>query len=151
MTAPRPEPSSGTLRPRGVLEASLYAENLDAGVRFYHGILGLEPFAHEEGRHAFFRTGGGQVFLLFNPERTREAGPAVRVPPHGATGPGHIAFAIAESEVDAWRERLEAHGIPLEAEIDWPRGGRSLYVRDPAGNSVELATPSLWGFPDPVR
>jgi hypothetical protein len=30
----------------------------------------------------------------------------------------------------------------------WPRGGMSLYVRDPAGNCVELASPRLWEFTD---
>jgi hypothetical protein len=38
-----------------------------------------------------------------------------------------------------------AHGVEVEREIGWPDGSRSLYVRDPAGNSVELAPPSLWG------
>lgn len=135
-------------RPRGVLEACLYAEDLEAGERFYSSVLGLEPFAREEGRHVFFRSGGAQVFLLFDPRRTRlERVGAVPVPTHGAEGPGHVAFAIGDAEVDAWRARLAAHGIPIEVEIAWPRGGRSLYIRDPAGNSVELATPGLWGFP----
>jgi hypothetical protein len=30
--------------------------------------------------------------------------------------------------------------------VRWPRGGRSLYVRDPGGNSIELASPRIWGF-----
>jgi catechol 2,3-dioxygenase-like lactoylglutathione lyase family enzyme len=29
-----------------------------------------------------------------------------------------------------------------------PRGGRSFYFRDPAGNSLELATPRIWGLPE---
>ena len=36
--------------------------------------------------------------------------------------------------------------VPIELETDWPRGGHSLYFRDPAGNSVELITPGLWGL-----
>jgi catechol 2,3-dioxygenase-like lactoylglutathione lyase family enzyme len=28
--------------------------------------------------------------------------------------------------------------------VGWPRGGRSVYFRDPDGHSVELATPGLW-------
>ena len=35
--------------------------------------------------------------------------------------------------------------IPIESEVVWPRG-RSLYFRDPEGNSVELAIPALWGL-----
>jgi catechol 2,3-dioxygenase-like lactoylglutathione lyase family enzyme len=136
-------------RCRGVLEACLYASNLDEAARFYAEVIGLQPFASERGRHVFFRTGADTVFLLFNPERTRQAiDPSVgtAVPTHGATGPGHVAFTINEADLSAWRARLAHHGIEIETEVSWPKGGRSIYVRDPAGNSVELATPSLWGF-----
>ena len=94
-----------------------------------------------EGRHTFFRC-GGRVFLLFAPSRTEQAGG--EVPPHGARGPGHVAFGVAEAELDAWRARLRERGVEVEAEVEWPGGGRSLYLRDPAGNSVELATPRIW-------
>ncbi len=30
-------------------------------------------------------------------------------------------------------------------EVNWDQGGTSLYFRDPAGNSIELAPPTLWG------
>lgn len=134
---------------RGVLEACLYAPDVEAAARFYTEVLGLEPFASDSDRHVFFRTGSENVFLLFNPARTREAsGDGIPVPPHGATGPGHVAFAVAESDLSAWRARLAEAGISIEAEIAWPRGGRSIYVRDPAGNSVELASPKLWGLPE---
>ncbi|MDQ3546548.1 MAG: glyoxalase/bleomycin resistance/extradiol dioxygenase family protein, partial [Verrucomicrobiota bacterium] len=43
-----------------------------------------------------------------------------------------------------WRERLQEAGVAIESEVEWPEGGRSLYFRDPAGNSVELAPPTLW-------
>ena len=35
---------------------------------------------------------------------------------------------------------------PVEAEIHWPHGGASLYLRDPAGNSVELAPGRIWNL-----
>ena len=41
-------------------------------------------------------------------------------------------------------ERFGAAGLAVEAEFDWPNGARSLYLRDPAGNSVEFAEPRLW-------
>jgi hypothetical protein len=37
------------------------------------------------------------------------------------------------------------HGVAIEKEIDWQEGGASLYLRDPAGNSIELAPPTIWG------
>lgn len=132
-----------------VLEACLYAADLQAAERFYVDVLGLERYSSVAGRHIFFRCGQG-MFLLFNPQRTREpsaVGGSI-VPGHGATGPGHVAFSVPDSEIPAWRTRLEAAGVAIESEVTWPRGGRSLYVRDPAGNCVELASPKLWGLPD---
>ena len=85
------------------------------------------------------------MLLLFEPEAARHNRD---VPAHGATGPGHACFAVAERELDAWREHLQARGVALEHEQRWPRGGRSFYFRDPAGNSLELATPLIWGLPE---
>ena len=131
----------------GVLETCLYATDLEAAERFYTTVLGLDVLSRVPGRHVFFRCGPG-VFLIFNPERTRaeQPGGSASLPPHGTDGPGHMAFSIPEGELDAWRNRLGAHGVEIEAEVDWPRGGRSLYFRDPAGNSVELAPPRIWGL-----
>jgi catechol 2,3-dioxygenase-like lactoylglutathione lyase family enzyme len=133
-----------------VLEACLYATDLDAAERFYVDVLGLDRFSAVRERHVFFRCGDG-MFLVFNPARTStEASPVggSPVPTHGATGAGHVAFAIPDTAIDAWRARLEGAGVTIESEVTWPRGGRSLYIRDPAGNCVELASPKLWGFPD---
>ena len=68
-------------------------------------------------------------------------------PPHGATGPGHAALGIPVDQLQAWRERLAANNVKIEHEITWPRGGHSLYFRDPAGNLLELITPGVWGTP----
>lgn len=128
-----------------VLETCLYAENLVETAAFYADVCGLEAFARVDERHVFFRCGDA-VLLLFNPSQTRQT--AGFVPAHGALGPGHVAFAMAPQSIDAWREHLHEHNVVVEAEIAWPRGGKSLYFRDPAGNSVELTTPRTWGFDD---
>ncbi len=131
-----------------VLETCLYAANLDAAVEFYANVLGLTLVSREEGRHAFFRC-GRQMLLVFDPTATA-APPSspgkTPVPLHGAHGPGHVAFAIDADHLAAWRRQLQAHAIAIECEVSWPRGGRSLYVRDPGGNSVELAMPVMWGL-----
>ena len=136
-----------TIRVARVLETCLYARNLVEAAAFYREILGLEPISSVPGRHVFFRCGDG-VFLLFDPDRTELTGGDV--PPHGARGPGHVAFAVPPEELSAWPARLAGHGVPVEADVSWPRGGRSLYVRDPAGNSVEFTTPGIWGLPERV-
>ena len=128
---------------RGVFETGLYVDDLQAAEHFYGIVLGLEAIFREDGRHVFFRCGMG-VVLVFNPEATR-AGDAL--PRHGTEGPGHVAFAVPHADLSAWKRRFQAHDVDLEKEIDWPGGGRSIYVRDPAGNSIELATPDLWGEP----
>src|SRR5687768_13580731 len=131
-----------------VLETCLYATDLAAAERFYAEVLGLVAFARAEGRHVFFRCGEA-VLLMFNPDVTATAPGAVAgvpVPAHGARGAGHVAFAVPEPELAAWRAHLDARGVAIEAEIAWPGGGSSIYVRDPAGNSVELAPPRIWGL-----
>lgn len=132
-------------RAAAVLETCLYAANLDEAAAFYEEVLRLEAFSREPDRHVFFRAGPG-VFLLFNPRRTEVEGGDV--PAHGARGPGHVAFAVPRREIARWRSRLGELDIPIEAEVDWPAGGRSIYLRDPAGNSVELASPSIWSIPE---
>lgn len=140
--------STPRLQPPGVLESSLYCSDLDAGERFYHDVFGLEVVTRQAGRHVFLRCGQGMV-LLFNPDATADSSVPTGGPPmvpHGAHGPGHLAFRMPERDIERWREHLAAAGVPIEAEVHWPQGGYSLYLRDPAGNSVELATAALWGF-----
>ena len=131
------------MRVARVLETCLYVDDLEVAKAFYDEVLGLEPFAQVEGRHVFFRCREA-VVLLFNPEQSGR--PSGSVPPHGARGPGHIAFAVEDASLSSWREHLRRHGVTIEAEVDWPGGGRSIYFRDPAGNSVELTTPETWGL-----
>lgn len=133
------------MTPTAILETALYAADLDAAESFYGGLLGLPVITRVEGRHVFFRVGAG-VLLVFNPDATEVAStnPALPVPVHGARGAGHVCFAASREEIADWRERLTRAGVPVEAEFDWPNGARSLYVRDPAGNSVEFAEPRLW-------
>lgn len=130
-----------------VLETALYAENLEATAAFYREVLGLEEFARAPGRHVFFRVEGA-VLLIFRPAATRipPAPDRLAVPPHGADGPGHVCFAATAEELETWRGRLAAAGVEIESEVTWPQGGRSIYFRDPAGNSVEFAEPRIWGL-----
>jgi catechol 2,3-dioxygenase-like lactoylglutathione lyase family enzyme len=125
--------------PHFVLESGLYARDLDAAERFYKQVLGLEVLFREDGRHVFFRCGTGTV-LVFKPGATQMS----ETVPHGSTGAGHVAFAVEDDRLAAWRDHFAAHEVEIEHEEDWGEPGRSLYVRDPAGNSVELATPTLW-------
>jgi catechol 2,3-dioxygenase-like lactoylglutathione lyase family enzyme len=136
------------MKPSAILEAALYVTDLDAAEKFYGQALGLPTIAKVDGRHVFFRCGDG-VLLLFNPEATKihpREDARLPVPAHGTTGPGHLCFAAGSEEIRGWRERLEKAGIAIEADFEWPNGGRSIYVRDPSGNSIEFAEPRIWGI-----
>lgn len=134
------------MHPSAILESALYVTDLDAAEAFYADVLGLERIAKAEGRHVFFRCGKG-VLLLFDAEATKvppPAGAKLPVPPHGAVGQGHLCFAAGADEIERWKAHLEAKGIAVEADFVWPSGGRSIYLRDPSGNSLEFAEPKIW-------
>lgn len=136
------------MQPLRVLESCLAVNDLAAAEQFYTRVIGLPLHAREEGRHVFFRCGDGMV-LVFNAERTSSVATTVAgaaVPLHGTRGAGHLAFAVPENEIPAWRTQLQHAGVQIESEIHWPQGGTSLYIRDPAGNSIELASPAIWGL-----
>ena len=128
------------MRPRRVYETVLYASDVAAAAAFYRDVLGLRLVEGPDELAAVFSLDDGGVLLIFDPARSGTPGRAV--PSHGAEGAGHIAFSV--DELDAAAEELRAAGIEIEREIEWPQGGRSVYVRDPAGNSVELVEGDLW-------
>jgi catechol 2,3-dioxygenase-like lactoylglutathione lyase family enzyme len=130
------------VRAERLLEAAIYGPDLDTLERFYVELLGLEPIARTPGRNVVLRCGAAAL-ILFDPAASGT--PGGPFPPHEGPGRGHIAFAVPLGEFDAWRGRLAAAGVVIEREVEWPDGHRSVYFRDPAGNSVELAPPTLWG------
>lgn len=132
------------MRPPGsILETVLYAEDLQAARRFYAGLLGLTPMSEPGDLSAGFRIGPGQVLLIFDPRQSGQPGRAV--PSHGASGPGHVALRIPPEDFGEWQARLTETGVEIEQVVAWDRRrGRSIYLRDPAGNSVELIDADIW-------
>lgn len=134
------------MKPAGVLESVLYAEDLEAAEDFYTRVLGLTLHSRQSGRHVFFKCGDSMV-LVFDPRETvKPHSGKFAVPPHGARGQGHLCLRAMHGEIDGWRTHLTTAGVAIEAEVTWPGGGRSIYFRDPAGNSLEFAEPKIWGF-----
>ncbi len=128
-----------------VLETALYVDDMERAVEFYQEVLGLRPLMIGE-RMSAFSAGEETVVLLFHRGATAEGLETEGgwIPPHGGQGAQHVAFAIPLGALGVWREFLEEVGVPIESEVRWPRGGVSLYIRDPDGHSVELATPGVW-------
>jgi catechol 2,3-dioxygenase-like lactoylglutathione lyase family enzyme len=124
----------------GVLETALYVDDLERSVHFYQTLFGFEEIAADPGRLRALGVAGRQVLLLFQKKASAEMNP-------GATdGEGrlHLAFAISAGELANWEARLSQLGITIEEKKKWPRGGVSLYFRDPDQHLLELATPGVW-------
>ena len=99
---------------------------------------------------AFARTASlaRSVLLLFKrgaSNRVTEL-PQGKLGPHDGSGPLHLASSISADDLPAWERLLAERGIVIETRMQWPRGGRSIYFRDPDNHSVELATPGLWSI-----
>lgn len=124
-----------------ILETVLYAEDLERAHAFYTGVLGLEVIVFNPDRHLFLRCENG-VLIVFKASKTLMADAGLL--PHGTTGPGHMAFAATDEELEDWSVRLERAGVMVEQEVEWPNGAKSIYFRDPAGNILEFATPRQW-------
>src|SRR3712207_2934567 len=142
---PAPDGPGGHPTLNAVLETALYVDDLGRAARFYEDVLGLAVLT-SDARFRAYDVGGRSVLLLFQRGATLETVrlPGGTIPPHDGHGPLHIAFAIAADELGAWERRLEERGIAIEGRTAWPRGGHSLYVRDPDGHLLEFATPGLW-------
>lgn len=131
----------------GVLETSLYVEDLDRASRFYEEAFGLTRIEGDD-RFRAYSVGGRSVLLLFKrgaSNRVTEL-PQGGLGPHDGSGPLHLAFSISAEDLPAWEKLLVERGIAIETRIEWPRGGRSIYFRDPDNHSVELATPGIWSI-----
>jgi catechol 2,3-dioxygenase-like lactoylglutathione lyase family enzyme len=130
----------------GIVETILYVDDLPRAAAFYRDELGLEPMNGDPARFQSFKLGGRQVLLLFRRGGTLEPTtvPGGVIPPHNGSGPHHLGLAVTHDAYAGWRRRLGERGIAIESEAQWPRGGRSLYFRDPDGHLLELITPGIW-------
>jgi catechol 2,3-dioxygenase-like lactoylglutathione lyase family enzyme len=129
----------------GVLETALYVEDLDRAAAFYEDVLGLK-LINKDQRFAGYMAGPRSVLLLFKRGSTLETVhlPGGTIPPHDGQGTLHVAFAIDADALAPWEAHLGTHDIAIEGRTDWPRGGKSIYFRDPDNHLLELATPGLW-------
>ncbi len=129
----------------GVLETCLYVSDLDRASQFYESVLGLRRIA-EDDRFRAYSVADRDVLLLFKKGASAKAVDlsGQTVPPHDGSGHNHFAFAIPAPELSAWEKRLAEDGVAIESRVRWPRGGTSIYFRDPDKNLGELATPGLW-------
>jgi catechol 2,3-dioxygenase-like lactoylglutathione lyase family enzyme len=122
----------------GILESSLYVQDVARSARFYQETFGF-PVIKEFDRGCALDAGPRQVLLLFKKGASREI-----TSPHDGDGELHLAFAIAASELSKWESWLRTRGIDIEERRTWEGGGQSVYFRDPDRHLLELVTPGTW-------
>jgi catechol 2,3-dioxygenase-like lactoylglutathione lyase family enzyme len=131
----------------GVVETCLYVDDLARAERFYQDVCEFKRLSGDD-RFCALSVADHNVLLLFKTGATREAisTPGGMIPPHDGAGSVHVAFAIPATAEADWQRRLEEREIAIESTVDWPRGGRSLYFRDPDQHLLELITPGCWSI-----
>jgi catechol 2,3-dioxygenase-like lactoylglutathione lyase family enzyme len=129
----------------GVLETALYVDTFERACPFYELVLGLNS-VYRDQRLCAYDVGHRGVLLLFLRGHSLDTVhmPGGTIPPHDGHGPVHVAFSIAAEDRERWEVRLKESGVAIEGRTKWPRGGESIYFRDPDGHLLELATPGLW-------
>jgi catechol 2,3-dioxygenase-like lactoylglutathione lyase family enzyme len=128
-----------------VLETSLYVDELPRSIDFYQRLFGFEKLVADD-RFCALNVRDQQVLLLFRKRGTLEpvVFPGGILPPHDGDGQTHLAFTIAAGDEAEWTRSLSASNVAIESRVTWPRGGFSLYFRDPDGHLLELVSPGCW-------
>jgi catechol 2,3-dioxygenase-like lactoylglutathione lyase family enzyme len=131
----------------GVLETSLYVEDLPRAIKFYKTIFTFETL-FSDARACALSVAGKQVLLLFKKGASQKPHPSWGgiIPPHDGKGNLHMAFSINAAEFEHWENWLEQNGVAIESKVKWQEGGQSLYFRDPDHHAIELATPGTWAI-----
>lgn len=124
----------------GILETTLYVDDIDRSSKFYGETLGF-PVVDASERLVAMQVAERQILLLC---RKGEVSSDEPIAQHHGEGRFHLALAIPAREYDDWKTTLTAKDVTIEHEHTWALGGRSLYFRDPDGHLVELATPGVW-------
>ena len=127
------------LQIRDVHHVTAIAADLERTIGFYRDVLGLgivqdgpsddDPRA----RHVWFATPEGALVTFMEY-------PQLPAPVIGPGATHHFALVVESAEeLAGWRDYLRGRGIETSDVLD--RGAlRSLYLRDPDGHVVELAT-----------
>lgn len=129
---------------RGINHLALVTTDMDATVRFYHGVLGARLVAHlgnESFRHYFFEIGPENTVAFFE-YRGVELEPFAKpagVPDPRAVQFDHISFNLPDEEaLLRLRSRLKAAGCEVTDVVDHSFI-RSVYFTDPNGIALEAS------------
>ena len=129
-------------RIKGLGEVSIRVKNLDAMHKFYEEVVGLEVLRRDES-FVFFKVAEGygghtQNLALFDAANTDSLEPKSQQLSSEQSTLHHIALNIALEDFESEQGRLEGLGLKVTATIHEWLHVRSLYFRDPEGNSLEF-------------
>jgi catechol 2,3-dioxygenase-like lactoylglutathione lyase family enzyme len=129
----------------GIVETALHVDDVARSAAFYEQLFGLRRLAGDD-RFCAFEVPGNAVLLLFRKGGTLEPVviPGGVIPPHDGSGRMHFAFKVSADSLAVCERELTENGVAIESRVHWPRGGVSLYFRDPDEHLVELITPGCW-------
>ncbi|MEO6398875.1 MAG: VOC family protein [Tepidiformaceae bacterium] len=129
----------GTLR---ISHPALSGANADETIRFYTETLEMELVLRQENldypseEHLFFHVGDDNFIAYFVPKAGVDPG-RYEAARSGSGHMDHLAIDIRLADLEPFRARLVAAGVPVDGPID--RGyERSIYFPDPNGVTIEL-------------
>jgi catechol 2,3-dioxygenase-like lactoylglutathione lyase family enzyme len=140
----RARPAEEGPRWRGIHHLALTTNDMDATVRFYHGVLGMRVVATigtDTFRHYFFEMGPGATVAFFEYAGVdvgtieKPAGVAPQLP----TQFDHVSFHLAdERALEQLRDRLSEYAVEVTEVVDHGTM-RSVYFTDPNGIALEAS------------
>ena len=139
------------LRWRGINHLALITTDMDATVRFYHGVLGARLVAtigKPEFRHYFFEFGPQctVAFFEYSGAAIESFTKAAGVPDPRAAQFDHLALNLPDEDaLHALRHQLKSAGYEVTDIIDHGTV-RSVYFTDPGGIALEAS----WWVTDPT-
>lgn len=115
---------------RGVYEVAIRVKDLLRSETFYRQVLGLEEGLRDSRRPWLFLRAGGQNGMVVLQEDK------------GDWPLQHIAFTVAEADIERAAATLRQHGIEVRGPVthDW-MPAKSVYFADPDGHALELCAP----------
>jgi catechol 2,3-dioxygenase-like lactoylglutathione lyase family enzyme len=144
MTSAREDRQDPTVRWRGINHLALITNDMDATVRFYHGVLGARLIATigtPYFRHYFFEIGPQNSVAFFEYTRSPSApfSKPAGIPDPRAAQFDHLSFNVADEDaLLSLRERLKSAHCEVTDVVD--HGFiRSVYFNDPNGIALEAS------------
>lgn len=127
---------------QGVNHLALVTPDMDATVRFYHGVLGMPLVATVMAgpmRHYFFRIAPGNTVAFFEWKGAPAFAKPAGMPTRQALQFDHLSFNLPDrTALLGLQDRLRDAGVEVTEVIDHGMV-KSIYFTDPAGIALEAS------------